>query len=93
MKLNDLKPNVGSKKPNKRVGRGIAAGQGKTAGRGLKVKAHVLEVGLALITRAATYLSSAVCLLCGVKDLPRFTGWYTTKSILTSSEVSQRVVW
>src|SRR5512134_3038364 len=36
MKLNDLKPNVGSKKPGKRVGRGIAAGQGKTAGRGTK---------------------------------------------------------
>lgn len=36
MKLNDLKPNVGSKKSRKRVGRGISAGQGKTAGRGTK---------------------------------------------------------
>jgi large subunit ribosomal protein L15 len=36
MKLNDLKPNEGSKKDRKRVGRGIAAGQGKTAGRGTK---------------------------------------------------------
>ena len=36
MKLNDLKPNDGSKKHRKRVGRGIAAGQGKTAGRGTK---------------------------------------------------------
>jgi large subunit ribosomal protein L15 len=36
MKLNDLKPQEGSKKPRKRVGRGIAAGQGKTAGRGTK---------------------------------------------------------
>ena len=36
MKLNDLIPNTGSKKPRKRVGRGIAAGQGKTAGRGTK---------------------------------------------------------
>ncbi len=36
MKLNDLKPNEGSKKNRKRVGRGIAAGQGKTAGRGYK---------------------------------------------------------
>ncbi len=36
MKLNDLKPNPGSKKDRKRVGRGIAAGQGKTAGRGTK---------------------------------------------------------
>jgi large subunit ribosomal protein L15 len=36
MKLHDLKPQVGSKKNRKRIGRGIAAGQGKTAGRGTK---------------------------------------------------------
>jgi large subunit ribosomal protein L15 len=36
MKLNDLRPNEGSKKSRKRVGRGISAGQGKTAGRGTK---------------------------------------------------------
>jgi large subunit ribosomal protein L15 len=36
MKLHDLKPQEGSKKARKRVGRGIAAGQGKTAGRGTK---------------------------------------------------------
>ncbi len=36
MKLHDLKPNKGAKKKRKRVGRGIAAGQGKTAGRGTK---------------------------------------------------------
>ena len=36
MKLNDLKPNEGSKKNRKRVGRGISAGQGKTCGRGTK---------------------------------------------------------
>lgn len=36
MKLNDLKPNPGSKKERKRVGHGISAGQGKTAGRGQK---------------------------------------------------------
>jgi large subunit ribosomal protein L15 len=36
MKLNELKPNPGSKKERKRVGHGIAAGQGKTAGRGTK---------------------------------------------------------
>jgi large subunit ribosomal protein L15 len=34
MKLHELKPRPGSKKPRKRVGRGISAGQGKTAGRG-----------------------------------------------------------
>lgn len=36
MKLHDLRPNDGAKKKRKRVGRGIAAGQGKTAGRGTK---------------------------------------------------------
>jgi len=36
MKLHDLKPNEGAKKDRKRIARGIAAGQGKTAGRGTK---------------------------------------------------------
>jgi large subunit ribosomal protein L15 len=36
MKIHDLKPSEGAKKDRKRVGRGIAAGQGKTAGRGMK---------------------------------------------------------
>ncbi len=36
MKLHDLKPTPGSKKKRRRVGRGISAGQGKTAGRGTK---------------------------------------------------------
>jgi large subunit ribosomal protein L15 len=36
MKLHDLHPAQGAKKRRKRVGRGISAGQGKTAGRGTK---------------------------------------------------------
>lgn len=36
MKLHDLVPNRGSRRDRKRVGRGISAGQGKTAGRGTK---------------------------------------------------------
>lgn len=36
MKLHDLQPAEGAKKDRKRKGRGIAAGQGKTAGRGTK---------------------------------------------------------
>lgn len=36
MKLHDLKPNKGSKKDRKRVGRGYGSGMGKTAGRGTK---------------------------------------------------------
>lgn len=35
MKLHDLKPNQGSKKNRKRVGRGRGSGYGKTAGRGM----------------------------------------------------------
>jgi large subunit ribosomal protein L15 len=36
VKLHDLKPAPGSRSAKRRVGRGIAAGQGKTAGRGTK---------------------------------------------------------
>ena len=36
MQLNTIKPGSGSKKPAKRVGRGIGSGFGKTAGRGHK---------------------------------------------------------
>ena len=36
MKLHDLRPDKGARKKRKRVGRGIAAGQGKTSGRGTK---------------------------------------------------------
>ena len=36
MKLHDLRPAEGSRQPRTRVGRGIAAGKGKTAGRGTK---------------------------------------------------------
>ena len=35
MKLHDLKPNKGSKKDRKRVGRGYGSGMGKTSGRGM----------------------------------------------------------
>jgi large subunit ribosomal protein L15 len=36
MKLNELSPAAGSRKKKKRVGRGVASGTGKTAGRGSK---------------------------------------------------------
>lgn len=36
MKLHDLRPRPGATSNRKRVGRGISAGQGKTAGRGTK---------------------------------------------------------
>lgn len=36
MKISDLRPDPGSRKRKTRVGRGISAGKGKTAGRGTK---------------------------------------------------------
>jgi large subunit ribosomal protein L15 len=36
LELNNLKPGEGSKRPRRRVGRGIGSGLGKTAGRGHK---------------------------------------------------------
>src|ERR1022692_3677873 len=36
MRLNNLKPGAGSRRPRLRVGRGASAGQGKTCGRGVK---------------------------------------------------------
>lgn len=36
MRLNDIAPALGSKKPRKRVGRGTGSGLGKTCGRGHK---------------------------------------------------------
>ena len=36
MRLNDMKPAPGAKRPRLRVGRGASAGQGKTCGRGVK---------------------------------------------------------
>lgn len=36
MRLNDLSPPKGSRRPRKRLGRGVGSGKGKTAGRGTK---------------------------------------------------------
>jgi large subunit ribosomal protein L15 len=36
LRMNGLRPGVGSRKPRLRVGRGASAGQGKTCGRGVK---------------------------------------------------------
>jgi len=48
MQLHDLKPNVGARKNRKRVGRGTAAGQGKTCGRGMKGQNSRAGGGVAL---------------------------------------------
>jgi len=46
MKLHELVPAKGSRQAPKRVGRGIAAGQGKTSGRGQKGQGSRSSVGL-----------------------------------------------
>ena len=46
MKLHDLRPAEGSRRRSKRIGRGIAAGQGKTSGRGQKGQGSRSSVGL-----------------------------------------------
>jgi large subunit ribosomal protein L15 len=46
MKLHELVPAKGSRQTRKRVGRGIAAGQGKTSGRGQKGQGSRSSVGL-----------------------------------------------
>lgn len=44
MKLHELKAAEGSRRVRNRVGRGAATGNGKTSGRGQKVKKHVQVV-------------------------------------------------
>ncbi|MGC9333188.1 MAG: 50S ribosomal protein L15 [Anaerolineae bacterium] len=64
MKLHELRPPEGAKKSRKRVGRGIAAGQGKTAGRGTKgqaarsggTKAPYFEGGQLPLVRRLPYI-------------------------------------
>jgi large subunit ribosomal protein L15 len=46
VKPHELKPAKGSRRERKRIGRGIAAGQGKTSGRGQKGQGSRSSVGL-----------------------------------------------
>lgn len=46
MKLHELRPAEGSRRPGTRVGRGMGAGQGKTSGRGQKGQFSRSSVGL-----------------------------------------------
>jgi len=46
MKAHDLQPTPGSRRPRKRIGRGISSGQGKTSGRGQKGQGSRSSVNL-----------------------------------------------
>src|SRR5439155_1490735 len=66
MKLHDLKPAPGSHTARTRVGRGIAAGKGKTAGRGTKgQKARDGELATALFVVADAFTKTAVAKIEG----------------------------
>ena len=51
MKLHEMKAAEGSRKVRNRVGRGTSSGNGKTSGRGQKVKNHVQVVAYVLVLK------------------------------------------
>lgn len=52
LRLNELAPAEGAKRENRRLGRGIGSGVGKTGGRGVKVRIHVRAVVLVQALKA-----------------------------------------
>ena len=60
MKLHELQPAAGSRKVRNRVGRGTSSGNGKTSGRGQKVKKLVAVAVSALVLRVDKFRCSVV---------------------------------
>ena len=60
MKLNELAPVMGSTHEGKRKGRGAGTGNGKTAGRGHRVRRPAVAARSALVSKVARCLWSAV---------------------------------
>jgi ribosomal protein L15 len=52
LRLNELAPAEGAKRENRRLGRGIGSGVGKTGGRGVKGQNHVRAVVLVQALKA-----------------------------------------
>jgi ribosomal protein L15 len=52
LRLNELAPAEGAKRENRRLGRGIGSGVGKTGGRGVKGQNHVRVVVLVQALKA-----------------------------------------
>jgi len=61
MKLHELKPAPGSRRPRKRVGRGIAAGQGKPPAGGPRGRKPVREAASAPALKGDKTRCTAVC--------------------------------
>ena len=68
MKLHDLRPAEGSRKERTRVGRGIAAGKGKTAGRGTKGQKARAGGSIPLVSALLKQFPAAEILLFGAED-------------------------
>ena len=85
MKLHELSPSIGSKKDRKRVGRGVASGWGKTAGRGSKglksrsggsnrpgYEGGQMPIHRRLPKRGFTNIFKKIMLVVNIQDLNRF---------------------
>ncbi|MDJ0666643.1 MAG: 50S ribosomal protein L15 [Desulfobacterales bacterium] len=85
MKLHELSPASGSRKTRKRLGRGVATGQGKTAGRGTKgqgsrsgggvrpgYEGGQMPIHRRLPKRGFTNIFKKQVAIVNVKDLNRF---------------------
>ena len=85
MKLHELSPAKGSKRARKRLGRGVATGQGKTAGRGTKgqgsrsgggvrpgYEGGQMPIHRRLPKRGFTNIFKKQIAIVNVKDLNRF---------------------
>ena len=87
MKLHELSPASGSRQTRKRLGRGVASGQGKTAGRGTKgqgsrsgggvrpgYEGGQMPIHRRLPKRGFTNIFKKQFAVINVKDLNRFEG-------------------
>jgi large subunit ribosomal protein L15 len=85
MKLNELAPAKGSRKARKRLGRGVASGSGKTAGRGTKghnarsgggvrpgFEGGQMPIHRRLPKRGFTNIFKKTWAVVNIKDLARF---------------------
>lgn len=85
MKLNELAPGKGARKARKRIGRGVASGSGKTAGRGTKghnarsgggvrpgFEGGQMPIHRRLPKRGFTNIFKKTWAVVNIKDLTRF---------------------
>jgi large subunit ribosomal protein L15 len=85
MKLNELAPEKGARKARKRLGRGVASGSGKTAGRGTKghnarsgggvrpgFEGGQMPIHRRLPKRGFTNIFKKTWAVVNIKDLARF---------------------